>query len=316
MRRCVYRKQLWTRRRSTRLGAMRGPGEKPCAEPRHWRYCAESLHWALQGIFGLMPTTFKNAPLVEIVAEIRWNPKPFFLSGLSGPGQLGLLNSNLCEKFFQKFLIEANAIGFPTSERLMPQGMIVIPNQVVYRLRSADSTKLLHVGIGVLSVNAVPPYHSWAQFTPILRDGLSAGFRALESFERLETIDAVSLRYIDAFTSTHMGDVDPASFMRDTLALGGPVPKAIEGILDKTKVIRSQMQLMFPLKGDLLLLINVGEGLSNNNLACVLDSTVSSAKPIPVGGIFDQLDRNYSILHELFIDLVQPIIQKLEPTDE
>jgi uncharacterized protein (TIGR04255 family) len=264
--------------------------------------------------FGLMPTTFKNAPLVEIVAEIHWSAQPFF--SVSGPGQLGLLNSNLCEQFFQKFLIEANAIGFPTSERLLPQGMIVVPHQVVYRLRSADGTKILHVGIGVISVNAVPPYHSWVQFTPILRDGLSAGFRAIEPFERLETIDAVSLRYIDAFTSAHMGDVDPASFMRDTLGLGGPVPNIIEGIIDKRKIIRSQMQLTFPLQGDLILVMNVGDGMANNTRACILDSTVSAARSIPVDAIFDQLDRNYSILHDLFIDLTRPIVQRLEPSDE
>ena len=260
-----------------------------------------------------MPTTFKNAPLVEIVAELRWNPEPFFLGA---PGQVGFLNPNQCEVFFQKLLIEVSKIGFSSSERLVPQGMLILPNQIVYRFRSADGTKLLQAGIGVFSANAVPPYHSWTQFAPILHDGFSTAFRILQSFGHSATLNAVSLRYIDAFTSIHMGDVEPAVFMQEILNLRSPVPNVVEKLLDKSKPIRSQMQLNFPLEGELLLTMNIGEGMNANRRALVLDSAVSTVRAVPIDNTFAELDRQYAILHSLFMDLTRPIATRLEPVND
>ncbi len=198
-----------------------------------------------------MPKSFKNAPLVEVVAELHWTPQPFLLSNSGAPGQFGLLNSALCKSFFQKFLVEASKLGFSSSERLVPQGMLVLPNQVVYRLRTGSGTRFLHVGIGVLSANAVPPYQSWDEFLPTLRDSFSAAFDVLRSFGEIGNLNP-TLRYINAFTAAHMGDSDPALFMSEVLNLRPPIPPVLQNQIDNARPIRSTMQLTIPLKPDLL----------------------------------------------------------------
>ena len=257
-----------------------------------------------------MPVIFENAPLVEMLVELQWTPSAFVAAGtnqaLTGQGKLGILNFAASETFFQKLLMKADTIGFSSSERLVPQGFPIIPNQIVYRMRAEGGARLLQIGVGVISANAVPPYHSWAQFEPTLHRSFSAAFEVLRSFGEFTSLNAVKLRYIDAFTSAQIGDLDPSAFMQDVLKLRPNIPEIIAKHLDRDKIVRPQMQIMFPLQDELTLSIVAGEGLSQGQRALILNSTVSSGRTA-VDEVFSKPERHHQIIHEVFVELVRPV---------
>lgn len=125
-----------------------------------------------------MSATFENAPLVEIIAEIRWNPQMVPLQTVSGHGPAAApvmaLNTNAFDEFFMRFGGEVYQKGFEQSERLVPSGFPMMLFQPVYRYRksaSADASVLYQVGPGLFSANAIPPYKSWDTFSPTVERG-------------------------------------------------------------------------------------------------------------------------------------------------
>jgi len=103
-----------------------------------------------------MGISFLRAPLVEIIAELRWEPS---ISPLPRPPQAGpqplpalYLGANQVENFLHRFGGEIYAQGFDRTERLLPSGVPVPQGQVMARFKrkvTDDANVLYQAGIGV-----------------------------------------------------------------------------------------------------------------------------------------------------------------------
>lgn len=132
-----------------------------------------------------MEITFRNAPLAEVVVELRWQPTqvgiiPFQTPGTPQPSVI--VGTTELENFYADFANNIAKHGFVRSERLIPSGMPAIQGQAVLRFRSTlpDKTGVLYqVGPGMFSANAIPPYRSWRISFLKWRKGWTSSFRAV-----------------------------------------------------------------------------------------------------------------------------------------
>jgi hypothetical protein len=78
-----------------------------------------------------MSVTFKNAPLVEMIAELRWGETaqpvqqglPIVMQGMTPE----------VDQFFMRLSGEVYQHGFRRAERLVPPGFPIFPFQPVFR---------------------------------------------------------------------------------------------------------------------------------------------------------------------------------------
>ncbi|MGH9691196.1 MAG: TIGR04255 family protein [Candidatus Acidiferrales bacterium] len=263
-----------------------------------------------------MTLTFKNAPLVELIAELRWR-EPFSpLAGVHHPLQ-GL--SAPLDQFFIRLGGELYQHGFQQVERLVPPNFPVLPMQAVYRFRrlaTADTSMLFQVGDGTFSAHAVPPYHSWGAVKGTVENGITALLKArsLEGKE-LPSITTAILRYINAFGSNLTGDRQIRGFLEEVLGLRIELPPALSRHVQPGATIKTNLSLGLPLSTGANMTFMVGEGTVRNEPKFVLDMAVAYTKKLPddLGELMGIFDEARTTIHSTFVALTKPIEGLLEP---
>src|SRR5262245_7349847 len=116
--------------------------------------------------------SFKKAPVVELVAELRWAPSG---DDALPAGNVTLAFGNQAEEFFQRFGNSVAKLNFTQTEKLIPAGLPPPWHHVAWRSRNPnDVNKLLQVGAGIFSANALQPYRRWREFEPTIELGVKA----------------------------------------------------------------------------------------------------------------------------------------------
>jgi len=106
---------------------------------------------------------YKRAPLIEVIAEIHWNLKP-----------LGSAPEAKIDPYFDLFkeaFSEVIKDTLPFEERLVPIEIPVefLSGQPHLRFRSKQGGwPLVQIGPGVMTINIVPPYNGWVEFSKFL----------------------------------------------------------------------------------------------------------------------------------------------------
>lgn len=264
-----------------------------------------------------MHLVFKNAPLVEIIAEVGWSLPGVGAQSTTPPFQQPnyVVDTTKHEEFFMRFGGEVYQLGFQASERLVPPGFPVFPNQAVYRYRRTNKGELFQVGPGLFTANALPPYRAWHEFEPTVSHGIKALLAARNADEKNEAFTRVSLRYINAFRARHMRGRSPQEFMREVLQIRPGLPEAVLKRRSGEGVDRVAMQLTLPVGQSMMLSINVGEGLTGGETALIFDLTVTFSDPINAvhEEMMSALTAARNIIHEIFIDSTGAIADDLQP---
>jgi len=264
---------------------------------------------------------FRNAPLVEIVVELRWQPgagqMPIPLSP-TGPvqPQFSLVVGSQLDAFMNRFGSEIAQHGFRRVERLIPPGIPMIPGQVVTRFKS-DSDKvtvLYQVGPGVFTANATPPYRSWENFLPEVEQGLGALFSARDASESGTPFRTVSLRYIDAFNATLTQGKHPAAFLSEVLKFTLELPEVIDKYRVPEQPYKPYLTLTIPVK-DGVISLNYGEALVSGKQAILFDTTYSVTANIASDkkAIVDVLHSSHGAIRDIFLELTKPIHALMQP---
>jgi uncharacterized protein (TIGR04255 family) len=270
-----------------------------------------------------MSVTYRNAPLVELVAELRWDPFGLLPPVYTAPGT-SLLHASLAaprakdEEIFQKFGAIVSERGYTRMERLIPKGFVAAPARAVCKFLPADpsmSSPKFQIGMGVVTVNATPPYKSWADFYPTVRTGIQA---TLEAFDQAgvarPNFDTALVRYIDVFKEKLTGGRDLLSFMRDVFGIHLTLPQAIRRVATDESLILPQLALQIPLRTGLMT-INIGQGIAGNDEGVLLDTTVVT--PGNLGADLDRamqaLSDSRQIIHDVFRGLTATIHVAMEP---
>lgn len=266
-----------------------------------------------------MAITFKNAPLVELIAELRWQPQ-FSTATDQGGNQLllpqSLLNPSEGETFFQRFFAAVYQHGFKQMERLAPQGVPLPHDRMVCRYRHENQNEapvLTQIGPSIFSVNALPPYKSWLEFRPWIVHTVES---LLEANPNPGSFKA-SVRYIDAFKEPFLNGRSVSQFFESTLGFSLNLPNALTGRKLEGGEIRSSVSTIVPLDG-MQMTVKLSEGKVDGEQAAIMDTLVTINGDIAPNkeSVMKALDSARGVIHETFFELTKPIENALEPEGE
>jgi uncharacterized protein (TIGR04255 family) len=269
-----------------------------------------------------MNMTFSKAPLVEIVAELRWGQQPDATIQAHQPAgvqvPLMAMSSSRLDEFFMRLGGEVYQQGFQLAERLVPPNFPMMLFQPVYRYRKSTGTggpALYQAGPGLFSANAIPPYRTWDDFSPVVRSGIDALLKARDEAERKFPFTSVSLRYIDAFGPELTEGRDIESFLREVFGIFVTLPVGLSKLVAADQKVKPLLQLALPLAKSMNMNVMIGEGMVNNEVAVVMDTTVATSGEVPAdsNSVMEALHAARAVIHEMFIDLTEPIQNLMKP---
>lgn len=264
-----------------------------------------------------MTLSFAKAPLVEIVAELRWVPAQL-LKIPEGQPQIPvpLMDSKL-EEFFMRAGQEFSKLGFDVNERLVPPGFVALLNQPVVRFSKSPgrSPILYQVGPGIFSTHGLPPYRSWEYFAPEVERGVDSLLRARDPRER--GFLRASLRYIDAFNQGLRGSKSEIEFIRDVLGITIELPANIVDLVERGGAPQLGMQMVMPVTGGMAMNINLQEGSVNNIQALIMDTTVSRDGELAPAAreIMRVFNDAHRVIHKAFFEMTKPIHDLMQPQE-
>ena len=266
-----------------------------------------------------MPLTFGKAPLVEIVAELRWIPPQLAASPQTPLASIPLIGDTKQEEFLMGVFGEFRSLGFNKPERLVPPGFVTMLYQPVFRFSKVPgpSPILYQVGAGIFSTHGLPPYKSWDFFAPEVERGIGALLKAGEVNEQTFDFSRVSLRYIDAFNKELTGGRDELGFIKDVLRIAIELPANIVNLVEPGTVPKLSMQFALPVGEGLMMSLNLAEGDVNNAPAIIVDTTVWQDKRIPGDAkqVMNVLNAAHHIIHKTFLELTKPIYDLMQPQE-
>jgi len=144
----------------------------------------------------------KNAPLLEVIFELRWN-----MSDSSHweryPYLHGDLYSQLKDKYPQRELLVPGEV---------PQEVMV--NKPVYRFKSHDGYPLFQVGPGLITLNTTDDFYEWDDYFAQIKE-LSNEFFQLYNFGSNEKVSP-SLSYYD-FLKIDLEEQDVLGYLSENL---------------------------------------------------------------------------------------------------
>lgn len=270
-----------------------------------------------------MSVTFAKAPLIEIVAELKWNrPGALQIPQQSGQGVFFPMGSQPTdqEQFFDKFNNLVGSHGFNRTERIVPLGFPAIDFQPVYRVKRESEKELgalFHVGSGLFSANALPPYVSWHEFEPVAAIGIQSLLQARPEQEKAIPFSTLSLRYIDGFRPPLVDNIDVGSFVRNILGIKLELPDSITKHMQKDGVVKPMIQFSYPINDTTTLSMTVAEGVvGGGETMIIMDMNVTCNANIAPdhATILEKFVLARNIIHEIFVTVTTPLHSRMEPS--
>lgn len=258
--------------------------------------------------------SFENAPVVELIAELRWMPP-----GLApmAAGQVTIAMGRETEEFFLRFGAEVAKHGYTQAEKLVPAGFPAILHQVSWRFRKpGDQTTLLQVGPGLFSANALQPYRRWKDFRPTVELGVAALLTTRVEAEKAVAFSGTSLRYMNAFTGPLLSGKVPHAFIADVLGFKLALPKSVGDLIDPKRQVSTSANLLLPIANtSKVMSLAIGDGLLNTEAAAMFDITVAEQNPVPAttAEVMTALSASRDIIHDCFLKLTEPLKQLMKP---
>lgn len=218
-----------------------------------------------------------NAPLVEVVFELKWKlagddkiPPPF----RQDPGYLPCLDS---------FIPAMKEFGFPEHKRIQPEASFMTPGySIEYRFyrRADQGFPLIQIGPGLLAVNESSEY-VWSEFK---QRCLGATNRLLSSYPKLRTHPflpiGLELRYVDAFKPSPSAGEDFLNFLSRSTNFNLSLPDHLtSGSYGAAKA--GGINLTFPVKGnkDTNFVMVVSTGEVSGVQSIILQSSINTSLP-------------------------------------
>jgi uncharacterized protein (TIGR04255 family) len=205
----------------------------------------------------------------------------------------------------------------------MPTDFPTMPFQVVYRFRKKgqeQGTTLYQVGAGVFSANITPPYRFWADFKPVLEQGIRLLLETRSPSEKEMPFTGASLRYINAFGSKFTEGRSTAAFVRDVLGFTVEPPVSVQGEIAPDKEAIPSLQLMIPLQSGQQMNLTLTEALVSGEQAVLMDLTVytqTQTRPTETD-LMAVFETAHQVAHRVFVGTTKKLsnIMQLIEGDE
>ena len=274
-----------------------------------------------------MKERFAAPPLLEIIAELRWEIQGYALQPDS-PGltmaMMPLMPAMLLpyEDAFVGFTKAMSVCGFNNSERLIPNGFPCMPHEPVMRYRhngndqgaseTLKASTLFQIGAGIFTANAVPPYTSWEDFEPLVRTGVeSLGVIVMPGGRPARF--SPTLRYIDAFKLPLTDGMSLQDFMNRVMGFDLSVPETLRSVGSKQTQMPVVQVVKFLDFGRMNL--QFADGNVNGERALLLDMSVVFDEKVDndVRALMRAFGQAREEIHEVFVALTKPIHHLMKP---
>ena len=221
-------------------------------------------------------THLPNAPLVEVVFELKWKlvgdesiPMPF----RQDPGYLTCLDS---------FVPAMKDFGFPEQKRSQPDGVFTAGHSVEHRFYHHPDKRfpIIQIGPGLFAVNQSSEY-VWSDYKKLCLNALAL---LLSSYPKLRTYPLVpiqlELKYVDAFQPQSPVEGDLLSFLLRSTNICVSLPDSLKsaaygppnsGAINFSFPIRDKKGTKFTML--------VSTGVVSGVQSIILQSSVTSAVP-------------------------------------
>ncbi|MFV9651957.1 TIGR04255 family protein [Pseudomonas citrulli] len=265
-----------------------------------------------------MAITFRNAPLIEVIAEIKWGIGSLPPEVLASMSPMGFqTESGDSEAFYSRVSEEVAVRGITRAERLMPPGFPVFPGQVVYRYKSASklSANLMQVGPGVFTVNALPPYKSWDDFSHFISEGLDALLASRPASERDSDFASVNLRFINGFGKEYYAKQSRIEFLRG-MGFEVGLPGAMDQITKDTTDAKFNLNYTSKLPDGAVVQVNLGEGVKDGAPIQVVELGCTHSYIGPDREkLLAVLHDSHSLIESIFLDMTKNIRDQMIPQE-
>jgi uncharacterized protein (TIGR04255 family) len=266
-----------------------------------------------------MPESFKNAPLVELVAELRWGPQMALVP--AGANPVFALMPGQHEDFFNRFSSSVAEVGYERAERILPPGFPAMQGQATLRYRKRapeDGTSLYQIGNGVFTANITPPYHSLKAFRPIVEQGVECLLKTRNEAERQSSFVPLLLRYLDAFSPKFTQGRSPTKFVEEVLGFSINLPEPVRVEMVPEGEARATLQLALPLRNGKQMNLSLSEGAVSGERAIIMDIVVITEAAIDANtaSVMAAFDASHEVIHRMFVGLTQKLVHIMEPTED
>ncbi|WP_458232606.1 TIGR04255 family protein [Roseateles sp. P5_E8] len=267
-----------------------------------------------------MSQTLQNAPLLELIAEVKWVPSWTPQAMAVGAPRFVPQDDQKFSAFIEAFSSAVADLEYTEQLRLYPPALPALLHQPLIRAnntRSAIGPSLYQAGAGIFSANATPPYVNWEMFSPVVRSGLEALAIARRVATDSSPIASITLRYLDAFTAYHLDGLDSAAFIKK-LGFELQSPKISLDYMAQDGDCRPYSQFHIPLKDGGLLAMSVGDGIANGTPAVLLDTAVTFFPNAEVGTdqILESFVHAHEIIDHIFRVMIKPIAHLMKAEGE
>lgn len=262
-----------------------------------------------------MSESVENAPVIEVIAELRWTPisLPGELLSAGGPRMIMPSMAGRTNEFFNRFTERVRGLGYTNVTRLIPEPFPILVHQPVVRFDSPEggsAKSLYQVGPGLFSANAVPPYDSWStNFSKTVSGGVQALLETRDAAEREVSFNGATLRYLDAFGSHLTEGRDSLAFTREVLGISVDLPKAMTQNMQEGAAWKPFLQFHVPIESGMVMSVAIGDGLANDQPAVLMDwslicSLELKSDPIELMKFFG---RAHDIIYQSWKEMMKPI---------
>ncbi|MCE8035909.1 TIGR04255 family protein [Billgrantia tianxiuensis] len=261
-----------------------------------------------------MKERFENPPLREIIAELTWDQHEEY----AGQDPSEPVYHQAYEETFNEFLDKVGERGYTRSERLIPANFPCPPAQVVLRARHSNYRKgkdvasrtLYQMGMGVFTVNAVPPYESWEEFSPLVEDGLEDFLHMSLPGGQPEGF-RLKLRYINAFGKDLVSDKSHKDFLQDALGVSVNLPETVIDQVDGQFEL-PLLDVVLPL-GFGNMKLRFAKGLANDEQVYIFDLTISYSQEYKsdLSEIMQAFSMGRNSIHHVFINITKNLHKKM-----
>jgi uncharacterized protein (TIGR04255 family) len=270
--------------------------------------------------------TYKNTPLIELIAEIRWSVKTI---GIAGGLPIVGDSTPAFDLWFRDIAEQFRKSGFHELERLVPHDAPPLVQQPVFRFKKTGTPfPIYQFGHGIFTINAGPPdYISWENFRPQVEQGLNSLIRAMPEQYKVESFSKASLRYIDAFKDDLRDGQSNYEFMRDTLGVSINLPKDLLSHAKDENEISPTFALQIPLAEDNGSVLNFqlatgrlrkSDDTDSIPTDTIMDMTYSMNKVLSVDSdvLLGLLDNAHGVINHWFRTLTKNLHDKMQPVSK
>jgi uncharacterized protein (TIGR04255 family) len=263
--------------------------------------------------------TYRKAPLVELIVEVRW---PVQTIGLTGGPPIVTGQSVAFDLWFLRLTDCLRAQGFHNLERMIPHEMFVMAHQPIYRYSGGTKFPIIQFGYGIFTVNAGPPdYHSWNEFLPQVDRAITAlvGTRPIDEpviFSR------VALRYIDCFDADLRAGASNYAFIHNDLGITFGLPSGLIELATNPNQINPTFAMSLPIDGEdnanvtfQIAAARLGDSQTADTLIDMA-YTVDGDTLVATTEVLARLHKAYIVLHGWFEKLTVNIRARMEPVQQ